>query len=255
LTREIRVFQPVQNHGDDLLNTWAGVPQALGARPFWVVRGEVAGEVDRQTGYLCDIKKIDALLRETVIPLLSGGLLIGAEHAIMTAFQAASRAFTAMARLTKLSWKLSPYLALAVYEETPDMVSITQSFEFSAAHRLSAAGFSEAENLRIFGKCSNPHGHGHNYILEVTISGTPDPTIGTVIELPMLQRIVRERVIELFDHRNLNVECAEFASLNPSVENIAMVIWRRLNGGFGKARLTKVRLWETPKTSAEYSGG
>lgn len=254
LAREIRVFQPAQHEGDNLLNTWAGVSQLPGERPFWVVRGEVTGEVDPQTGYLCDIKKIDALLRETVIPLLSGGLLIGAEHAIVTAFQAANSAFRATAQLTELSWSVSPYLTLAIREETPDMVSITQSFEFSAAHRLSAAGFSEAENLRTFGKCSNPHGHGHNYILEVTINGTPDPAIGTVIELPALQRIVRERVIEPFDHRNLNVECAEFASLNPSVENIAMVIWRRLNGGFGNARLTKVRLWETPKTSAEYSG-
>ncbi len=254
LTREIRVFSPVVNGGVNLLNTWAGVPGLPGSDPFWIVRGEVCGKVDRRTGYLCDIKKIDALLRESVAADLGIGVAVGLEHAILSAFRVGRESFAATARLTELSWGISPFLTYAVREDSSDMVSITQSFEFSAAHRLSAPGFTEAENLRVFGKCSNPHGHGHNYVLEVTVSGTPTPTHGTVFELPALQRIVRERVIEPFDHRNLNVECPEFAAMNPSVENIALVIWQRLNGGFGSARLTKVRVWETPKTSAEYTG-
>ena len=134
------------------------------------------------------------------------------------------------------------------------MVRLTRSFEFCAAHRLYVASFDDEENRRIFGKCSNPHGHGHNYVLEVTISGTPDEVSGTIVDPPQLDLLVQRRVIEPFDHKNLNAECDEFASLNPSVENIACVIWRRLEGAFDRCRLTRVRVWETPKTYAEYSG-
>jgi len=210
--------------------------------------------VDQTTGYLCDIKRIDQLLRESVAPCLAKRLELGAERAIQQSFELLRQGFLMNARIDALHWMISPFLTFAVCEEAADMVSITQSFEFSAAHRLSGPGFSEAENLRLFGKCSNPHGHGHNYVFEITVCGPLDAQTGLVVDLPALQRTVRERVVEPFDHRNLNVECPEFASLNPSVENIAVVIWRRLQGGFGTARLSKVRVWETPKTCAEYTG-
>ncbi len=134
------------------------------------------------------------------------------------------------------------------------MVEVTQSFEFSAGHQLWCDEFSEAQNRRLFGKCSNPNGHGHNYVVEVTLGGSPDKTTGSVINLEELSHIVNERVIGPFDHKFLNRECADFASLNPSVENIARVIWQRLVDHFDQAKLTKVRVWETPKTSATYRG-
>ncbi|MFH1111245.1 MAG: 6-carboxytetrahydropterin synthase, partial [Planctomycetota bacterium] len=114
---------------------------------------------------------------------------------------------------------------------------------------------SDAENPRLFGKCSNPNGHGHNYVVEVTVCGTVDSGKGTVADVGHVDRVVLERVIEPFDHKNLNVECAEFAQLNPSVENIARVIWDRLAGAFDGCRLASIRVWETPKTCAEYTGG
>ena len=135
------------------------------------------------------------------------------------------------------------------------MMRLTQSFEFSAAHRLFCAELSDAENRRLFGKCSNPNGHGHNYVLEVTVCGTHGSDKGTVTDIGHIDRVVLERVIEPFDHKNLNLECPEFAQLNPSVENIARVIWDRLNGAFTGCRLASVRVWETPKTCAEYTGG
>ena len=254
LSREVRIFAPPGESGSEHLNTWAGTPNRPGGQPFWTLRAQVAGGVDKKTGYLCDIKEIDQLLRETVAPLLFAGLEGGAGRAIQRAFTIGRRHFPKNVRLAALEWGVSPYLSIALSAETSDMVSITQSFEFSAAHRLSGPGFTAEENLRVFGKCSNPHGHGHNYVFEVTVSGPPDGKTGAIVDLPALQRTVRERVVEPFDHRNLNVECAEFATLNPSVENIAVVIWRRLHGGFEPARLTKVRVWETPKTSAEYAG-
>jgi 6-pyruvoyltetrahydropterin/6-carboxytetrahydropterin synthase len=134
------------------------------------------------------------------------------------------------------------------------MIQVTESFEFSAAHRLYCDELSDEENRRIFGKCSNPNGHGHNYVLEVTVSGRPDDTTGCVVELPHFRRMVRERVIDSFDHKHLNLDCVEFKSLNPSVENIARVIWDRLHDAFEHCRLAGIRVWETPRTFAEYSG-
>lgn len=254
LAREIRLFAPSTPLNQNLLNTWVGTPQQAGIDPFWTLQAHVAGRVDAQTGYLCDTKRIDGFLREVVSPRLFNDYKHGPEMGLRRTFTATQDRFPGSVRLVGLVWGVSPYLSYAVFEEDHQMVAVTQSFEFSAAHRLSGQGFTDAENLRTFGKCSNPHGHGHNYVLEVTISGTPDATTGTIFDLPALQRIVRERVVEPFDHRNLNVECAEFAVLNPSVENIAAVIWQRLIGGFAPARLTRVRVWETPKTCAEYAG-
>lgn len=134
------------------------------------------------------------------------------------------------------------------------MIQVTESFEFSAAHRLHCPDLSDEENRRIFGKCSNPNGHGHNYVVEVTVSGQPDDATGNVIELHLFRHTVRERVIDRFDHKHLNLDCVEFQSLNPSVENIARVIWDRLHDAFHSCRLAGVRVWETPKTYAEYNG-
>ncbi|NOS99093.1 MAG: 6-carboxytetrahydropterin synthase [Phycisphaerales bacterium] len=128
---------------------------------------------------------------------------------------------------------------------------MTYAFEFSAAHRLYCASLNAEENRRLFGKCANPNGHGHNYVLEVTVRGIPDAASGVLIGLDALARIVNERVIERFDHKHLNLDCAEFAELNPSVENIARVIFEKLNGAFEPAALDCIRVYETPKTWAE----
>ncbi len=135
------------------------------------------------------------------------------------------------------------------------MVQMTEQFEFSASHRLYCPDLSSEENQRIFGKCANPNGHGHNYVLDVTVGGDVCEKTGSLVELGPFERTVIERVIEPFDHRNLNQDCPEFADLNPTVENIARVIWTRLKGRLGPAQLVSVRLWETPKTCAEYRGG
>lgn len=134
------------------------------------------------------------------------------------------------------------------------MIELTQCFEFSASHRLHRPDFSDEENRRIFGKCNNPSGHGHNYQVEVTIAG-PVAETGTILPLPEFESVVKHEVIDRFDHRHLNSDTSEFSELNPSVENIALVIWQLLKGKLGPAALQKVRVYETAKTYAEYSGG
>ena len=135
------------------------------------------------------------------------------------------------------------------------MVRLSQKFEFSATHRLHNPALSDEENCRVYGKCNNPHGHGHNYELQVTLKGTPDKTTGVVVDVPAFERIVAATVIDRFDHRNLNVELPEFRELIPSVENIAMTIHRLLKPKFldQGIQLASVTVWETPKTWCEYA--
>lgn len=238
-----------------MLNSWAGTTSDAGLGPFWVLRGTVTGDIDPRTGYLCDVKAIDAVLRRMAAgPLRAAAAdhstnVVALARALRAATMAADDALPA--RLAELELDVSPYTRLSVRKEKPDMVFLTQSFEFAAAHRLFSPELSDAENARLFGKCSNPHGHGHNYLLEITVGGSVDQRTGAVLDLALLDRTVRTSVIEPFDHKNLNVQCEEFARLNPTVENIARVIFKRLEGAVRPAVLARVRLWETPKTCAE----
>jgi 6-pyruvoyltetrahydropterin/6-carboxytetrahydropterin synthase len=130
---------------------------------------------------------------------------------------------------------------------------LTRRYRFAASHRLHRPNFSEYENQRIYGKCSNPHGHGHNYSLEVTVSGPVDPATGMIANLGELDPFVEREVVEAFDHKYLNEEVREFAEDVPTAENICREIYRRLKT-FPAARLDRVRLEETSKNSFEFDG-
>jgi len=130
------------------------------------------------------------------------------------------------------------------------MVYLTRKIEFSASHLYHNPDFSAEENRRIFGKCNNPNGHGHNYVLEVTVGGDPDPITGMVLDLRQLKELLDREIMVRMDHRFLNYEVAELAGQIPTCENIAAVIWRLLDASIeaqlGRGHLTRVRLWETP---------
>ncbi len=125
---------------------------------------------------------------------------------------------------------------------------------FNAAHRLFNPEWSDEKNLEVFGKCSNPNYHGHNYVLETWIEGPIDQEIGYVIDLKKLKDIIRNEVTERFDHRNLNLDCEEFKQLKPSAENIAVVIWNLLRPHIETRLNLSVRLWETENNVVEYDG-
>ncbi len=133
-------------------------------------------------------------------------------------------------------------------------VHLTRRYLFSASHRLHCDELSPAENRATYGKCNNPHGHGHNYALEVTVSGQVDPRTGMVCNLSDLDRSVQTEVLERFDHENLNVR-EEFAAIVPTSENLSEVIFNILRQSFAAAHLEKVRLEETRMNSFEYAGG
>jgi 6-pyruvoyltetrahydropterin/6-carboxytetrahydropterin synthase len=161
------------------------------------------------------------------------------------------------AKLTEVRLHFTPTLSSSCHaSEHPmsPMIRLSQRFEFSASHRLHRPEFSDEKNLKTFGKCSNPHGHGHNYELQVTLAGTPDAS-GLLIDVPSFERVVATTVLDRFDHKNLNVEVAEFRDVIPTVENIAKVIYGLLKAKFASegGKLASVTVWETPKTWCEYS--
>jgi 6-pyruvoyltetrahydropterin/6-carboxytetrahydropterin synthase len=131
------------------------------------------------------------------------------------------------------------------------MVYITRKIEFSASHLYNNPNFSVAENRRIFGKCNNPHGHGHNYTLEVTVAGEPDPVTGMVLDLKELKDILEREVMQRMDHRHLNYEVPELAGQIPTTENIARVIWQLLDSKITQGKLHRVRLYESPDLFAD----
>lgn len=131
----------------------------------------------------------------------------------------------------------------------------TRRSHFNAAHRLHNPARPDAWNAATFGPCNNPHFHGHNYELDVTVEGPIDQETGYVLDLGVLADVVDERIIRRLDHRNLNVEVDWFADLNPTVENIAVVIWRELRAALPESLTLRVRLWETPRNYVEYQGG
>jgi 6-pyruvoyltetrahydropterin/6-carboxytetrahydropterin synthase len=134
-------------------------------------------------------------------------------------------------------------------------VSVYRREHFNAAHRLNNPTWDEAKNEKIFGKCNNPSYHGHNYELTVKVTGLPDADTGFVIDLKMLSDIINENVLEKFDHKNLNLDVKEFAELNPTTENIVIVIYNILRPRINKELDLQVRLYETPRNFAEYPAG
>ncbi len=136
---------------------------------------------------------------------------------------------------------------------------ISKKVEFSAAHICRAPGLSEEENRRIYGEAANPHGHGHNYVVEVAIEGEPDPVTGMILDLKELKQILEDRILSVYDHRLLNREVEAFEHRVPTVENIAIDIWRRIcqpvaSVTRGRARLFSVRVHETSDLVVEYRG-
>lgn len=133
-------------------------------------------------------------------------------------------------------------------------ITIFRKAHFNAAHRLYRKDWDNKKNLEIFGKCSNPNFHGHNYELIVGITGDIDPETGYVIDLKILKNLILEEIEEPFDHKNLNVEVPEFKNLNPTVENIAVVIWEKLRVKLELKYKISLTLYETPRNFVTYNG-
>lgn len=125
---------------------------------------------------------------------------------------------------------------------------------FNAAHRLFNPAFDDAKNEAVFGKCNNPSFHGHNYAFETWVEGEIDPQTGYVMDLKVLSDIIKEEVLDRFDHRNLNLDCPEFEGLIPTAENITLVIWNKLRQKLDPKLGLEIKLWETERNMVYYNG-
>lgn len=131
-------------------------------------------------------------------------------------------------------------------------ISVFRKAHFNAAHRLFVPAWSDEKNAEVFGLCANPNYHGHNYEMEVKVTGEVDPVTGYLIDLKVLKNIIKTQIENRFDHKNLNIEVEEFKTLNPTAENICFVIWKILRAHLDEKYEVGVRLYETPRNYVEY---
>ena len=236
----------------------------------YVLEVSVQGQVSQVDGMVVNIKDLDRALKT---------LLSDIDHrTINTALPEFANSIPTTERLAQVLWERLPRhigaatcVSLRLEEEPglyveligahPNMVYLTRSIEFSASHRLHTEKLSHEENLRIYGKCNNPHGHGHNYVTEVTVRGEPDPRTGIIIDIGRLDRLLEDELEARFDHKHLNLDTDYFKDQPATAENIAQVIWKLLVDKIpscregGTVTLHRVRLIETARSWFDYYGG
>ena len=221
---------------------------ALGQVPVrvWVT---LAGRCDRASGFVVNVVEIDQALRAG---LAESGCRPGSLWEILAWAEGILGERFSELKLAALTAEVSEGVRAALVFEEDAMMQLTTRYEFAASHRLWNQDWDETRNVEAFGKCANAAGHGHNYVLEVTLAG--EGSAGQSGDPQRISATVRELVIDRFDHKNLNEDVGEFTEIQPTVENIARACWDLLVGRFGDAKLVRVAVWETPKTYAEYFG-
>lgn len=265
LCRTVRFAVPIGHHGDSLdsspdVNSFASLPAMRGLGVYGELTVCVVGKPDRQTGYLLNISVIDALVRGQIVPLISRCLTERVAQQQQIDVEGLLNEIASVlsdqlhGRLSTVRWNLTPYYSISMSTHCPDKVLVRQSFEFAAAHRLHCGQLDAETNQRIFGKCNNASGHGHNYRVEVEVEKPLESPHAADFTLPQLERIVHETIIRRFDHKHLNVDTSEFSMMNPSVENITRVCYGLLQQPIADAggALRQVTVWETEKTSCSY---
>ncbi|WP_428911900.1 6-carboxytetrahydropterin synthase [Niallia sp. Krafla_26] len=220
----------------------------------------VKGELNSKSGIVVNITDIDWVMKSVVRKELDGKFLNKENPFFQTKVPTTENIVSYLwdslegkmenCQLYKIRLRENDFLYAE--KESSSMVRLTRKYHFSTAHRLHSNQLSDEENLELFGKCNNPYGHGHNYYLEVTVSGEPDPITGMVDNLSTLDQIVDEEIMNRFDHKHLNLDTEEFKDLNPTSENVAVVIWNLLAPRIPK--LFKIGLYETEKNYFEYYG-
>jgi 6-pyruvoyltetrahydropterin/6-carboxytetrahydropterin synthase len=235
-------------------NTYAGWPPMVGLGRYFELHVTCRGAADPQTGYFINITQIDHAARRVVLPMMSDAAQADEpDTAALMRQMIESLQEPLDGTVARLALQLTPAASIAIEDHDMDHVLLSHQYDFSAAHRLHSDALSEEENRRVFGKCNNPSGHGHNYQLEVTVRAPLHAQAGSP-SIGQLDHLVDRVVIQRFDHRHLNIDTEEFAEINPSVENIARVCYELLLEEVRSlgVELAYVRVWETPKTICTY---
>jgi len=239
-------------------NGYAGVPAMRGLGAHYELDIACRGEPDAVTGYLISITDIDKAARARAIPLIAEAArerpATDPGDLLPSLFAALSEPLAEHgASLSRLRWRLSPFYNVEMTSANQTDVTIRQRFEFAAAHRLHSPEMTDEENQRVYGKCNNPSGHGHNYVLEPAVRV---PLEGADrLDLPTLERLVETHVLNRFDHKHLNRDLPDFSGEVPSVERIAKRCYELLAPPVESAggTLDSLTVWETEKTSCTYA--
>jgi len=252
-------------------NAYASKPAGEGLALYLELAVELVGPIAPQTGLLLNVADIDRITRRFAVPVFTVAVsrhLRRGEHISLAAVtEILQRVHEHLdgrfpgARVDKLALKLNPYRTLAMDTREPGMVYFSEKFEFAATHKLWNDSFSDTQNFETFGKCANPSGHGHNYLVEVSIKmpleqlpdGTQTPNPASM-RIGRFEQIVDARLMQLLDHKNLNLDVSAFREKTPTVENLALFAWQCLAGQFDPAQLHCVTVWESDRTYCSYYG-
>jgi 6-pyruvoyltetrahydropterin/6-carboxytetrahydropterin synthase len=254
----INPFLPADEAG---FNSFASKPAGEGLSVFLELGVELVGQADTATGLIVNVSDIDRKVRDCAIGVFAEKIKAdyrSARHIgydeltglLKTVWAKLADQFGSV-QLSKLSLKLSPFKTLSVEDKDCAMVYYSEKFEFAAAHKLWNEKFSEKQNIEVFGRCANPAGHGHNYIVEVTVKYP----LGQSLKTGEFEKVIDQKLIRVVDHKNLNSDLQEFGKITPTVENIAVFAWDKLVSQFkAPAVLHCVTVWETDKTFSSYYG-
>lgn len=242
-------------------NSYASKPCGSGLSYHLALWVELAGALDPETGFVVNVSRIDQAVRSGVIPLFEAAIRAAAGQGrgltlnelcglIRSAWGPIRQTFAGLG-LERLALELNPYRLLQLNAEDSSVFCFSEKFEFAAMHRLWNAAYDPAANTEMFGKCANPAGHGHNYVIEVAVEKPAQPEADDWIA--RFEAVVEHAFLSLVDHKNLNVDVPGFELLNPTVENLASFAWSRLVGQFSDCRLVKVTVWENDRTYCVYS--
>jgi 6-pyruvoyltetrahydropterin/6-carboxytetrahydropterin synthase len=237
-------------------NTFAGQPFSEDICSYFEFDVACFGPADADSGFVESIYAIDETVRGCIVPRLAqemGGpgpvsprrLMPDLYHLIEGRLEST---------LECLTWRLSPFYSITRHRNRMDTVTLCRSYTFSTSHRLHNPELDDSENERLYGKCSWPSGHGHNYVMDVSVAVPHGADSDKAITVDQIDSIIHEHVIEQFDHRYLNLDVENFRTLIPTLENITCECHRRLEPHFGddRARLARVRVYETDRTWCEY---
>lgn len=262
LSRQIRFsvnpFLDATAVGD---NSYSSKPCGEGLALYFALWVELQAKVDPDTGFVVNVVEIDKVIRKSAIGVFADFVtdrFRQGEHVslpdmyalLAEAWPVINRQF-GNAELTKLGLQLNPSRKISIEMGNKTMTYFSEKFEFAAMHKLWNKSFTDEKNFEVFGKCANPSGHGHNYVIEVTIE---KQNLDESFKIGAFESLVTKEFIDLVDHKNLNKDVPELVGTIPTVENIAVFAWDVLSEKIDFARLSQVTVWESDRTSCTYRG-
>lgn len=264
LVRQVRFsINPFLDETELGFNSYSSKPTGQGLAIFFALRVGIECKPDEDTGFVVNVTEIDNVVRNLVVPFFDEAVkrnyrnmkdlsLYGLCELLDCSKIILSEHFSQM-YISELALELNPArtLGIEIFKKGGKMIYFSEKFDFAAMHKLWNDKFSEKQNFEMFGKCANAAGHGHNYSAEVVVS--IDENKVDDFSIARYQKAVKENFVDFVDHKNLNADVEYFKGKNPTVENIAAFAFGKLKGRFANAKLDKITIWETERTSCTYS--